>query len=252
MRRRTSLSSALILGLVAVLSTAPALLAQQDQEAQEQEVKEDYSQPFYEGLEVTPRAGLGNEGEQLQASDVSFDPGAYIPERTYPESMVVKVQAGTFAFRVQSDALVDPQNDSIPILTANPPIDLGANPNEIFLDDDLSNDERTFTEIGDVENCSGNPPHTLCLLSPSVLGQNFVRLVAGDTIFLPDNSTCFFCNSTATGEEAELLVWAPATGFSWHQLYESERAAASGTPEAQQQGVQVIQGWMFNPGSRCT
>ena len=156
--------------------------------------------------------------------------------------MVVKVQSGTFAFRVQSEVLVDPEGEAIEILEANPPIPLGSNP-------DNNRTGRTFSLVGTVETCPGSAPNTLCLLDPDVLGENFVRLNEGDLVYLPDDTTCFFCNTTDV--QAELLVWTPSTGFSWHRLYESERATAASTPVAQQQGAQVIQGWMFNPGGRC-
>lgn len=246
MRHRTILPFALILVLVAIVSTAPALLARQDPE-----VQQDMESPFYEGITVTTSDDPGEQGDQLQAFAVTFAARAYIPERTYPESMVVKVQTGTFAFRVQSEVLVDPEGESIPILTANPPIDLGANPNAIFVDDDPGNDERIFTETGTVQNCSGTAPNTLCLLDPNVLGENFVQLTAGDLVYLPDNSTCFFCNTTELDAEAELLVWAPATGFSWQQLYEANLSTRSDSTVALDQGLRTTRGWMFNPGTSC-
>lgn len=246
MRHRTTLPCALILVLAAIVSTAPALLAKQDPE-----VQQDLESSFAEDITITTSDDPGEQGDQLQAFDVTFAAHAYIPERTYPESMVVKVQSGAFAFRVQSEVLVDPEGDSIPVLTADPPIDLGANPNAIFVDDDPNNDERIFTEAGTVQNCSGTAPNTLCLLDPDVLGENFVQLVAGDLVYLPDNSTCFFCNTAELDAEAELLVWAPATGFSWHQLYEAQLSTRSDSTIALNPGLRETRGWMFNPGSRC-
>jgi len=239
MRRRTTLSFALILGLVAVVSTAPTLLAKQ-----EREVFQDEESRFVEGVTVTTSDESGRQGEQLQSFDVTIAPNAYIPERTYPESMVVKVQSGTFAFRVQSDVLVDPEADDFAILEANPPIPLGGNPEEDRVG-------RTFDPVGTVENCSGTAPQSLCLLDPDVLGENFVRLQAGDLVYLPDNSTCFFCNTTELDAEAELLVWTPATGFSWQQLYEANLSIRSDSTVALDQGLRVTRGWMFNPGSNC-
>src|SRR5215217_6478979 len=123
MRRRTTLTFALILGLLAVVSTAPALLAKQDQV-----ISQDESSPFHEGISVLRGGTLAEKGEKLQSDTFTFNHGAYVPERIYPTGMVVKVLKGTFAFRVQSDVLVDPQNTTIKILEADSPIPVGSVP----------------------------------------------------------------------------------------------------------------------------
>jgi hypothetical protein len=272
MRRRTTLSFALILGLLAGVSTAPTLLAKQDQ--QYQEVKQDWRSSFSRDITIRPsvQKDSGEMGGQLPAFEVTFGDGAYIPERTYLGSMVVKVQSGTFAFRVQSEVLVDPQDEDIAILEAVPPIPLGGYPDDNHVG-------RSFDQVtapdNTVQNCSGTTPNRLCLLDPDELGERFVRLRPGFIVYLPDNSTCFFCNTTALDAQSEtvaasgspvaqeqegqpeLLVWAPANGFNWLQLYETESATASefataaGSPVAQEQGLQASLGWMLDPGSSC-
>jgi hypothetical protein len=240
MRRHTTLSLAISLGLLAIVSTAPTLLAKQE----ERVIYQDEESLLSEDITVNASDDPNQKGEKLQAFDVGFAAHAYIPERTYPESMLVKVQTGTFAFRVQSEVLVDPEAADIEVLEANPPIPLGSNPNK-------DHAGRTFDPVGTVQNCSGTPPHVLCLLDPDVLGENFVQLEAGDLVYLPDNSTCFFCNTTELDAGATLLVWAPATGFSWYEMDQAGLSTGFDSTVAVDQGLRTIRGWMFNPGSRC-
>lgn len=257
MRRRPALSFALILGLVAVVSTAPTLLAKQDQD--------EYSF-FHEGISVVRGQTLIEKGERLQSDTFTFDHGAYIPERIYPTGMVVKVQKGTFAFRVQSDVLVDPQGADIQILEADSPIPVGSVPGGAH----------SFTANGPyINNCAGTAPTILCLLNPAIVEDQFmatggsspypaeeilfVQLEPGFTVYLPDDTMCFFCNTTGTtgddtspdnlGDQAALLVWSPTSGFSWYDAYQESQALASGTPVAQ--GLGPTLGWWFNPGSPC-
>ena len=252
MRHRTVLSLALILGLVAALSTTP-LLAKQD-EGIEQDLKYNFS----EGLEITP---LGEEpgvdDPPFRAYSVKFAYGAFIPERTYDNAnpdqadaaMVVKVQAGTFAFRVQSDGvIVDPQGNELKFVNVTPGIPFGSSPND-------ATPTPSYTLDGAAPGCiaGGVPDQGLCLLDPDAFTdeQTYVQLEQGYTVYLPDGSTCFFCNTTELGDEtAELLVWsAAASEFSWYQLYLEGLAYASATPTAQGSGR--ILGWMLDPGSNC-
>src|SRR5215203_702860 len=128
MRRRTSLSVWLILGLVASLGIAPSMSAKQGQEPHE-----DLESSFSIDIEMTCGGAPCDVTEQFQAYDITFLPAAYIPERTYTGAMIVKVQEGTFAFRVQSnDVLVDPQGSEIQLLEANPPVPLGTPPKDVM------------------------------------------------------------------------------------------------------------------------
>ena len=255
MPRHANLSLALILGLVAALSTTP-LLARQD-EAPDQDLISDFS----EGLVITP---LGEEpgidDPPFRAYSVTFDYAAYIPERTYDNAkpdeadvaMVVKVQSGTFAFRVQSDGIVvDPQGTELKFVTVIPDIPFGSAPKE-------ATPAPSYTPDGSAPGCVvGNfPDKGLCLLNPAdfVRGDTYVQLNEGYTVYLPDQSTCFFCNTTelTDGEgKAELLVWSSASEFSWHRLYEASLSTRSDSTLALDQGLRAPRSWMFNPGSNC-
>ena len=249
MRRRTALPFMLILGLVAALGTAPGLVvAQEDQQ--------DLQSVFGEDITVTRLEGLAARGERVQAYAVTFEETAFIPEREYPEAMVVKVQSGTFAFRAQSDVLIDPQGMDIRILEANPSIPVGSPPNP----------NQRYDDTGEtVANCSGTSPTVLCLINPTLLQDRYVQLEEGYTVYLPDNTTCFFCNTTglqggdttaspvpggdtSPGGTPELLVWAPSDDFSWYNL-DQGTPTAEGTPSAQEQTA--ARGWRLNPGSPC-
>jgi hypothetical protein len=293
MRHRIILSLALILGLVPALNSAP-LLAIQDKpclDTKERVQKEfgfkiDCDSDFSLGLEVaagptsgsaeaerlyavrfigeagTPEVGNGEAGTPEAGNEV----GAYIPERFNSQAMVVKVLAGRFAFRVQGPGvIVDPQGQDLERVKATEPngapnpIELGANPN--------AGRPRTYADDGSFDCGLELHGHTLCELDPTEFksGEKFVRLDPGDTVFLPDNSTCFLCNTEridpTTGEivesggvPAELLIWTPATGFDeiGGELDSAANAMASlpqGTPTTQGSGR--ILGWMFNPGSNC-
>jgi len=299
MRHRTILSLALILGLVPALNTAPLLAVQAEQQAEgcdpermvtvgEEtfEYKLDCTNDFLEGLEVaaspadrSAEAGGSGEAERLYAVrfigeagtpeagnevgayiEAGNEVGAYIPERFNSQAMVVKVLAGRFAFRVQGpNVIVDPQGQPLERVKATTPIGLGANPN--------AGTPRTYADDGSFDCGLELHGHTFCQLDPAEFnsGEKFVRLDPGDTVFLPDNSTCFLCNTDridpTTGEivesggvPAELLIWTPATGFDeiGGELDRATNAMASvpqGTPTTQGSGR--ILGWAFNPASNC-
>jgi hypothetical protein len=285
MRHSIILAMALILGLVPALNTAP-LLAMQDQQCinKEDEVRAafgyelDCESDFSLGLEFTagpaaesPEAerlyavrfvGEAETGEPGTAAAGTAEPGnvvgAYIPERFNSQAMVVKVMAGYFAFRTQGlGVIVAPQDDALERYEATASIGLGDSPNlreqgdpeirEFIMDDD-----GPFP-------CDLNPfGHALCLLDPDDFDDKitFVRLDPGDTVYLPDNSTCFLCNTEQIGSTpAELLIWTPSTGVSeiggeLESIANAMATPSAGTPTARGSGR--IVGWMFNPGSRCT
>jgi hypothetical protein len=287
MRHRTVLSLALILGLVPALNTTP-LLAMQDDDCIEQEkrVREEFGyeldceSDFSFSLEFTAgpagesadaervyavrfigeaenaEAGTPEAGYEVGTPESGNEVGAYIPERFTSQAMVVKVMAGSFAFRTQGPGvIVAPQDDTLEKYAATVAINLGTDPNFRESDDPAT---REFHDGGSFP-CDLNPPgHALCLLEPDEFddGVTFARLDPGDTVYLPDNSTCFLCNTEQIGSTpAELLIWTPTTGLAeiGGELERITNAMASpsmGTPTAQRSGR--IVGWMFNPGSRCT
>jgi hypothetical protein len=264
MRRRTRLSIALILGLIASINLTPVTLAMQG---------EDQESDFAD-IAVTC------DGEQCNYPDdadpnarrnyeVVFLPTAYVPERAYPEALVVKVIQGELAFRVQSDdVIVDPQGDAgdeqgidIPLLETTDPVPFGQPPSTLS---PLPVYNDTGTSISDAD-CSRPPLQGLCLLPPELFAdqQTFIELSAGDIVYLPAGSTCFFCNvsgavvgdpdteatpAAAEDQIAEVQVWGVRSFFSWDS---NSPSMASGTPTAQGQDLQNIRAWRFNPGSPC-
>jgi hypothetical protein len=277
MRRHIILSLALILGSVAALNTAPLFAMQEAERCEprermgEQVFRQDCDSNFSEGLEIAAGpAGRSAEAEQLYAvrfiGEQGYETGAYIPERFNSEAMVVRVLAGRFAFRVQGpDVVVDPQGQPLERLKASIPIRLGENPNVQAADRGMM---RTYIDDSEF-HCDLNPQgQRLCLLDPAdfASGDTFVRLDQGDTVFLPENSTCFLCNTDridpATGKltrsggvPAELLIWTPTAGF--NQDLERAASAMAISPQEKSQATPTMQGssrivgWMFNPGGRC-
>ncbi len=287
MRHRIILSLALILGLVPALNTAP-LLAMQDDECLEQEKQVqaefgynlDCESDFSLGLEFTAgptgesadaerlyavrfigeaenaEAGTTEAGKEGGTPESGNAVGAYIPERFNSQAMVVKVMAGSFAFRTQGPGvIVAPQDDTLEKYTATASIQLGTDPNLREPGDPAI---REFHDGGSFP-CDLNPPgHALCLLEPTEFddGVTFARLDPGDAVYLPDNSTCFLCNTEQIGSTpAELLIWTPTTGLpeiggELERITNAMATPSLGTPTAQ--GSARIVGWMFNPGSRCT
>jgi hypothetical protein len=251
MRRRNTLSLALILVLVAMLGMASGVLAKQSAE------------PIVDTTSKFDKVTV-NCGElpcdQIEAVQktyyVTFQPTAYIPENTYEEAMVVLVTKGTLAFRVQSpDVFIDPQGNEIqlleprdPVTHAILPVDLGQPPKDMV-------PQPVFEPVGPIDpaGCSSPTVQNLCLLDPGLFqdGTRFAQLVAGDIVYLPAKSTCFFCNTTETGDQqAEVLVWAPGTGFDWYEQSLIDNAlGGTGTPTTQGSGR--IVGWMLNPGAPC-
>ena len=289
MRHRAILSLALILGLVPALNTTP-LLAMQDDECLEQEkevqaafgyeldcesdfpftleftagpaaespdAERVYTVRFIGEAEIaaagTPEAD--NEGGTPESGNVV---GAYIPERFTSQAMVVKVMVGSFAFRTQGPGvIVAPQDNTLEKYAATASIMLGTNPNDRDPGDPAT---REFDDSGTLPfPCTLNPSgHALCLLDATEFddGITFARLDPGDTVYLPDNSTCFLCNTEQIGSTpAELLIWTPTTGLTeiGGELARITNAMATpqsgSTPSAQGSGR--ILGWAFNPGSRC-
>jgi hypothetical protein len=293
MRHRAILSLALILGLVPTLNTTP-LLAMQDQddecEREEKRVRAEFKyeldceSAFSLGLEFTAGpaaesadaervyavrfvgeaeyadAGTPEAGKEGSTPESGNVVGAYIPERFNSQAMFVNVVAGSFAFRTQGPGvIVTPQDNALEKYTATVSIKLGTDPN--FRDPATPEDSvkpREFNDGGSFP-CNLNPPgHALCLLDPDAFddGVTFARLDAGDTVYLPDNSTCFLCNTEQIGSTpAEVLIWTPTTGLTeiggeLESITNAMASPSSGTPTAQGSGR--IVGWMFNPGSRCS
>jgi hypothetical protein len=250
LRRSNSIFLAVTLALIVVVGTAPGLLARQDQ-ASDPELD-------YEGIEVF--CGLTEDKVQkpceevdgFQTYDVWFDPGHYIPEQTIRHALVVKVDAGSLAFRVRSDdVIVDSQGNPIELFTADPSYGFGTPPNTLTpvpgytpvpLHETLSDSD-----------CFRTPPQKLCRLDPDLFaaGDQFVRLDVGDIVYLPAGSTCFLCNTTDFDDQvAKVQVWAPGRDFAWYEgSLAFNSSETQGTPTMQGSGSAV--GWMFNPGGRC-
>lgn len=258
-RRRRFLSLVLVLVWIVAAGVAPALARGQEGPG-----------TWGEGLTITQNDGAGRVGVQMRSYSVAFEPGAFVPEERFPEAMVVKVVSGTFAFRAQSDVLIDPQGGDIVLLKADPvvPVEHLPAPEQQFKDDGMT-----------LANCAGTAPQTLCLVNPTILMGRYVKLTPGFLVYLPDATTCFFCNTKdivtegQTGDESrtagetptggdgelgELLVWTPKSGggFSWFDRWQ-DNASLAGTPVAGEptpsaEGLTAARGWMrFNPGSPC-
>jgi hypothetical protein len=290
MRYRTILSMAFILSLVPALNTAPLLAmpdARQDEGCKTErevtvgdetfEFKLDCPDPatFSEGLEVVALAAnrpadaeqlyavrfIGeagtSEGGSAQAGtpDSGNEAGAYIPESFNSQAMVVKILAGQFAFRTQGPGvIVAPQDQYLEKYIATASIALGGDPNDRNAGEPATRD---FT-VGGSFACDLNPHgNALCELRPGEFGdeRTFARLDPGDTVYLPDNSTCFLCNSEQIGSTpAEVLIWTPTTGAGeiGGELQSIANSMASTSPSTSMgQGSGRIVGWMFNPGSNC-
>ena len=276
MSRHINVSLALILGLVAALNSTP-LFAMQEQEVvpcdpedptvivEDQTFVQDCTSDFPVGLEVEMGPAVESmEADRLYAvqfkAESANEAGAYIPERFNSQAMVVKVLAGRFAFRVQGpNVIVDTQGQPLEKLKASIPIELGENPDDKLADPATS---RTFDYDSDYSCTLNLHGQNLCLLDPAdfkaEVKDTFVRLDPGDTVFLPDNSTCFLCNTDridpttgqvvpSGGVPAELLIWTPGTGFNGD--LESAAIAMVAPPPDQ---LHATRAWMFNPGSRCT
>lgn len=242
MRRRGLLPMVLLLWMALAAGLAPGLTA---------------ASPFIgfwgEGLTFGAIDADNPQGETQRAHWVRFNPGAFVPEEPHDGAMVVKVERGTFAFRAQEDVIVDPQGSYIQILDADPDIEVGQAP--------AQSNQRYLPTGMTVPGCVGAPPTVLCLINSSILDGNYVRLEPGFTVYLPDDTTCFFCNLAETDDGAELVVWAPASGFSWQQKQgqfyappaspsPSPSMTPSATPSASDRSGRF--GWTrLNPGSPC-
>jgi hypothetical protein len=270
MPRHITVSLALILGLAVALNTAPLLAVQEEEVVPcdpenptvtvgEQTFIQDCTNrdEFSLGLVVDAGpAGGSLEAERLYAVQFTGvsgnEPGAYIPERFNRQAMVVRVLAGNFAFRTQGPGvIVDAQGQPLEKYIANPPIGLGQNPNvqggRVFDDGDGSGEQFSCALV--------LAEQVLCELNPREFeaGDAFVRLDPGDTVYLPDNSTCFVCNTVQIDSApAKLLIWTPATGFNG-DLNDAANAMAAPPQDKSlsTQGSGSIVGWMFNPGGRC-
>jgi hypothetical protein len=261
MRRRVRLSLVLAIGLVAMLGLAPAMLAKQGEQGEQ--VRIDPTSDFTDGITIE-----SDEKLNKQVHTFTFEDAAYIPERTTPpeESIVVRVLSGTLVFRVQSPGvLVDSVGKPIQLVKADPTIDLGIPPKSLLPpeDTDPSNDPQ-FSLAGDITDVANSCVGTLtdfsiCQLNPSIFanGDRFVLLEAGFTVYLPPNSTCFFCNVATLkllGEEpsgpTELMVWSTPDGLAtWEKL--PTTSIDPGTTRLQSQELHDVRGWMLNPGSPC-
>jgi hypothetical protein len=274
MRHRAILSLALILGVVPALNTAPLLAMPGAQETEQcvlpmegqYTYKLDCASIFEEGLQVEVRREAGSD-DGLYAVQFLGDggdasnpvEGAYIPERFNSEAMVVRVLAGSFAFRTQGPGvIVDTQGQDLEGLKASTPIDLGTDP-ETGTPRKYANADPYLCNLLVHE-------HKLCLLDPNDFTPDdkhdvFVRLDPGDTVFLPDNSTCFLCNSGRLDENgnevptegipAELLIWSPTTGLNGDLQNIATAMAPPSADTSTAPGSGRILGWAFNPGSTC-
>jgi hypothetical protein len=222
MPRRNTWTFVVFIGLAVLLGASPGLVAAQQLQ-------------FGDGITVTPGTVID---DLYQEFDITFDHGAYIPEKeALPEAMVVKVRKGLFAFRAGGDVVVDPQGKDIFILKSDTPFDPGADPGS----QDFTSDGSTITD------CVGTAPHILCVLKPDVFqdNQTFAQLEEGFTVYLPDPTICFFCNTLGIkddagnpADEADLLVLAPPGSIGW-----------SGTERAS--GPSGSRAWLLDPGSPC-
>ncbi len=246
MRRGITLSIALILGVTLAFGITPGLLAKQGVILDED--------PNFEDIIVNCGDGeLCPDLEGFQTYDVLFLDAAYVPELTYTEAMVVMVVQGELAFRVQSDdVIIDPQGaegeargNELALLHTDVPVEFGEPPRDASRQPVYS-DAGIFSD----SDCSRPTVQDLCLLSPEQFADQttFVKLVPGNIVYLPAGSTCFFCNVTSTGDlEARVVVWTQGSDFSWYV----QSLADNPTPSAHRQELHDVQGWMFNPGSRC-
>jgi hypothetical protein len=262
MPRHLALSLVLILGLVPALNTTP-LFAMQEQACEptvtvgEQTFFLDCTSDFSFGLEVA--AVPDGAADRLYGVQFIGEPGvatgAYIPERFNSEAMVVKVVAGLFAFRTQGPGvIVDAQGPFLETYMATTP---GGSPNPIGPGEDPNiGGSRTYGD-GEALPCELElHGQQFCLLDPAVFSEGdanrFVRLEPGDTVYLPDNSTCFTCNTERIDETpAELLIWTPATGFNGDLQAAAEAMESSQPATPAAQGSGRIVGWMLDPGSNC-
>jgi hypothetical protein len=190
MRRPRLPLAIVVLVTTFAVSLAPSLLnAQEDYRGGGEGI-------YFTPLERAPTEGGGKKA--LQGYSFTFQPEAYLPEYPYPEVMVVKVASGHFAFRVGEEDLVivDPQGSKISILETIDEITFGG-------------------EQGTVQTTGGSDCTTLCAIPPNVT----VLIERDMTVYLPGETTCFFCNLTAG--DAELIVY-PAVrqgdAFSWTLL----------------------------------
>jgi hypothetical protein len=273
LRRGATLSLALILGFAGALNAAP-LLAMQGGCERERTVGEftyrlDCDSDFELGLAVADVTGQGSAGvDRLYAVRFDGEPeqtvpnpelGAFIPERYSEQAMVVKVLTGTFAFRTQGPGVVvAPWDNTLDMYFANIPIEEGSDP-QLREPEDVEK-PREFTADGTFD-CEATPGgHAVCHLDdPTIFddGFTFVRLDAGDTVYFPDQSTCFLCNSERSDPDegpAEVLIWTPPDGLDGGLqeaivLTSPETLETLGPREMQESGRTL--GWMFNPGSRC-
>jgi hypothetical protein len=161
---------------------------------------------------------------------------------------------------VQSpNVVVDPQGQQIHFVTSDPTIPFGENPDNFI--------PITYTDQGQIVSdwCVG-PSENLCELNPDNFGdeQTFVRLDPGFTVYLPPNSTCFFCNVSSffpspeqTEQQdfgADVLVLASDEAIQFWQTGSADGtpvAAEQSTPAVQTSDLRVVRGWMLNPGTNC-
>jgi hypothetical protein len=278
MRHRTVLPVSLVVALFFALTATP-LFAMQEQsptpQAQECESSKtegdqtflsDCTSDFSEGLAVAAVGGPPEGVATFQVYDVAFtEQGAYIPERLNREEEVfVKVLAGYFAFRVQGNGvIVNPQGQPLErVLAVDPVTEMVTDASRIALGTDPDLVPEARERIFKVD--AANPEYsclldTLCVLDPADFdeGEVFVRLDPGDTVYLPDLTTCFLCNSDpidpTTGEidptaeiEANVLIWTPTTAFNGDL-----ESAASHMARIQEGQLRAAPAWRLNPGSNC-
>ena len=249
MRRRTILSFILIAGFLAMLGMAPAMLARQGQEPDWSEIQVGCGVEFSECPEVD-----GNQTYTVGLSD-----SAYFPEIPYPETMVVKVMSGTLAFRTSGPGVVvEFQRNELFRRVSDVPLPFGTPANTL---NPLPNyDQGDALNSGD---CSNSQLGTECILNPAVFADEmtFVELLEGDIVYVPANSTCFFCNITGIdspgtvvpGNNAAVVqVWAPGQqGTTWFDLSQTNHMQGQAPARLEGQKLHDVSAWMLNPGSPC-
>ena len=241
---------ALVVALTAVLSMAPWLIAAEGKSLQlanaghatpspasEEGANQAHQSLPGEGLGYQHDEGAGTDGsgrQRLEVYDFVFDETAYIPERRYPEAMVVQVVSGSFSICVGDEDLVivDPgfQDDNddkpkreIPIVREG---SIGEPSCDLFSPQDPSGDF--------VRRLDGDPCTELCALPPGTT----VLIEEGATVYLPRATTCFWCNVTKGQASLRVFPVLPQVNevpFSWTELVgiSTLEAEALATPETE-------------------
>lgn len=271
MRRISRVALVLVLVLFGVVGLLPGVVSAQDGNSDLKPspggTPGEIGETKAEGIKVAPVSSSTDQSREL--SVVTFEQGGYTIDDSAPSLLVAKVLSGSFAFRVQGPVLIDPQGEDIEVLQAHPGFGVGVEPPP----------GNFFEPVGRIvfDHCpvAGPPgqPTTLCQIDPDIVAKEagvdanktnlFVRLVIGDTVVIPPNVQCFFCNvtgienspatpaatATASADDAQLLVWTEA-GFDWGAFANGQLGnPATPTPSAQAPGG--LRAIHMHPGSPC-